>query len=483
MFLEGGIAMGIGDRVRDAVRLAFFRHVSEARLRGTWLAMLLAVLVTVAIPTLYGLQEHGEAGVFSLRTLPGALFAAVTTLFAAIVVGSMVRRDDAIPRIWLASLLAWIVIDTLTLVLWYLLSELADAELPRAVNTAFFVGPLLWLALATVRFGNSIAEAGRPRRAAAYVLGLALVTLPLAGINPERSLWTKDWTRDRGAAAGNWKSFQAAGDEEVIYRHAEVLARGLDAVTQGRPGIVDVFFVGMAGYGHQDVFMREIDKVAQLMGDRFDAEGHIVKLVNNPKTVREVPIATVTSLRAALKRVAEKMDVQEDVLVLFLTSHGSADHRFSLSLAPLQLRDLDPATLREVLDSSGIRNRVVIVSACYAGGFVEKLKDERTLVIASAAPDRNSFGCSNEAEWTYFGQAYFNEALRKTRSFTRAFDEAVVAIEAREKQGGHDPSRPMLWQGAAIREKLAELERQLMWAEPAAPPKRARTALASAGVP
>ena len=479
MILEGGVIMGMIDRVRDAVRLAFFRRVSEARMRASWFGVLLAVLVTVAIPTLYGLYSHGMAGVVSLRVLPGALFSAVMTLLAAIVVGTMVRRDDAIPRIWFAALLVWIVIDSLMFVLWYFLEDVANLDMPVIANQVFILVPLTWVALATVRFGNSIAEAGRPRRALAYVLGLALLTLPLAGINPSRSLWTKDWSSEDGGNGG-WKAFQAAGDEEVIYRHAEVLARGLEAVKQGRPGMVDVFFVGMAGYGHQDVFMREIDKVAKLMGDRFDAEGHIVKLVNNPKTVSDVPIATVTSLRAALKRVASQMDVEEDVLVLFLTSHGSADHKFSLSLSPLQLRDLDPATLREVLDGSGIRNRVVIVSACYAGGFVEKLKEDRTLVIASAAPDRNSFGCSNEAEWTYFGQAYFNEALRKTRSFTRAFDEAVVAIEAREKKGGHDPSRPMIWQGAIIRDKLAELERQLMWAEPAAPSKRARTALASA---
>jgi hypothetical protein len=155
------------------------------------------------------------------------------------------------------------------------------------------------------------------------------------------------------------------------------------------------------------------------------------------------------------------MNRDEDVLVLFLTSHGSADHKFALDLWPLKLNELDPAALRKALDESAIRNRVVVVSACYSGGFVERLRDANTLVITAAAPDRNSFGCSNEAEWTYFGRAYFDEALRTTRSFTDAFALAVPAIERRERAESFEPSRPQMVVGSAIRAKLAALEQQL----------------------
>ena len=155
------------------------------------------------------------------------------------------------------------------------------------------------------------------------------------------------------------------------------------------------------------------------------------------------------------------MDVEEDVLVLFLTSHGSAEHKFSLDLYPFRFKQIDPGTLRQALDDSGIRNRVVIISACYAGGFAGRLQDPNTLVIAAAAPDRNSFGCSNEADWTYFGKAYFDEALRQTHSFTSAFEMAAPAIETREKGANHDPSKPLMVVGTNIGETLARLERQL----------------------
>jgi hypothetical protein len=147
--------------------------------------------------------------------------------------------------------------------------------------------------------------------------------------------------------------------------------------------------------------------------------------------------------------------------VLYMTSHGSEDHEFSLSLWPLGFARMDPAVLKSLLDESGIRNRVVIVSACYSGGFVEPLKGPDTLVITAAAADRTSFGCSNEAEWTYFGKAYFDEALRGTHSFTKAFQAAQPRIAKRETQDGFDPSNPQISVGERIAARLDELERQL----------------------
>ncbi|HSS26343.1 MAG TPA: C13 family peptidase [Usitatibacter sp.] len=222
-----------------------------------------------------------------------------------------------------------------------------------------------------------------------------------------------------------------------------------------------MFFVGMAGDGTNPVFTREVDSVAKLMKDRFGAEGHVIKLENGPGTAETNPVASLTSLRAALKRVAAQMDIEEDVLVLFLTSHGSTDFQFSLQLWPLDFKRLDPAALRQALDESGIRNRIVVISACYSGGFVDKLRDDHTVVITAAAKDRNSFGCDSMADWTYFGRAYFDEALRQTHSFTKAFDIARPLIEQREQAEKFDPSMPQISVGAAAQAKVDALAAQL----------------------
>ncbi len=249
--------------------------------------------------------------------------------------------------------------------------------------------------------------------------------------------------------------------ESVFYRQPEVLARELDSVRPRTPGRTNLYLIALAGFGGQDVFMREVESVAQLFRERFDAEGHVVRLVNNPMSALDTPIASRTSLQAALDRVAGVMNRDEDVLVLFMTSHGSADHRFALELGNMQFHDLDPATVRGLLDDAGIRNRVVIVSTCFSGGYVAPLAGADTLVITAAGADRTSFGCGNEFDWTYFGDAYFNHALRTTHSFTGAFDAARPAIEARERAERFPPSQPQISVGERIGMRLVDLAAQL----------------------
>jgi hypothetical protein len=82
-------------------------------------------------------------------------------------------------------------------------------------------------------------------------------------------------------------------------------------------------------------------------------------------------------------------------------------------------------------------------------------------VISASAVDKNSFGCSNEADWTYFGKAYFDEALRKTHSFVDAFEAAKPVIAEREKTEGYVASEPQIALGESIKPKLLKLTQQL----------------------
>jgi hypothetical protein len=448
--------------LKIALRLASFRRVSEDELRMPWMWILGIAAATLLPPLVYALIDTGSDGMLGWQNLPGVLFHIPVMLVGSVVVAYFVGRRDQVMEIFAATMLAWIVIDFSCLALWLV----APDRLHRSNFTsfAFYVGPLAWLAFAVGRYSATLSTILTTRGAiVASILASLFMALPLGAVYRERSLWTMDYARKY---ASEQKSelrtmMRAAASEEAFYRQPELLEQALAGLKPERKGVIDIYMVGVAGYGNQDVFMREVDSVAKLFRERFDADGHIVKLVNNPKTVMSLPIATSTSLRMTLKRVGAAMNPDEDVLVLFLTSHGSHDHHFSLDLWPLELKQLDPAMLREMLDASGIKNRVVIVSACYAGGFTKALANDNTLVIAAAAPDRNSFGCSNENDWTYFGKAYFDDALRKTLSFTQAFDIAKAEVEQREKEENVDPSMPQMAVGSAIRGKLAALERQL----------------------
>ena len=98
--------------------------------------------------------------------------------------------------------------------------------------------------------------------------------------------------------------------------------------------------------------------------------------------------------------------------------------------------------------------RVLVVSACHSGSFIPALADAKTLVIAAARADRSSFGCNDKREWTYFGEAYFNQALRKETSFKKAFKQASELIKTWEAKEKLLPSLPQMKGGEAL--ELAE---------------------------
>ena len=240
-----------------------------------------------------------------------------------------------------------------------------------------------------------------------------------------------------------------------------LLEESLDRLAPQRPGVEDLYFVGAAGYASEDVFFNEAGLAADLLRARFDTDHRSLLLVNNPKTVHVLPVASATSLRLALEAVGRTIDPEEDVVFVFLTTHGGGDHQLAMEFWPLQLDGITPAALKSMLDEAGIRWRVIAISACYAGGFVEPLKDERTLVMTAADADNTSFGCGADSDLTYFGKAYFDEALRNTYSFARAFEAARVAIGKREQSLGLTPSNPQIFVGEAIAEKLQRMERRL----------------------
>jgi hypothetical protein len=258
---------------------------------------------------------------------------------------------------------------------------------------------------------------------------------------------------------GEDEGAKRAVSEEALYLQPSLLERELTAVEPGQKGAPELFVLVVAGDASQDVFMKEADYVASQFEESFGAQGHIVTLINNPQSAKDTPMASVTSMQHTLDYFAQVMDPAKDILFLYLTSHGSPDHKFSLQFGGVQFNDLDPPRLREMLDKSGIRRRVIVVSACYSGGFVEALKSEDTLVITAAAADRTSFGCSNEADFTYFGKAYFEEALHKTTSFTKAFELAKASIAKREQQEKVEPSKPQIFVGAHIEAVLDEFEK------------------------
>jgi hypothetical protein len=216
--------------------------------------------------------------------------------------------------------------------------------------------------------------------------------------------------------------------EAALYNQRRLLDEALAAVAPSDPRKIDLYLLAVAGDGSQEVFRREVEFVRRQFARDFGTQGRSVVLVNSRNTAGAAPMATLTSIRESLKTIAARMDRERDILFMFLTSHGSKEHELVLSQDNMGLRSLPARELGALLKASGIRWRVVVVSACYSGGFIEDLKDDHTLVITAARHDRQSFGCADENDFTYFGRAFFKEALPGSRSFEEAFRKAETLI-------------------------------------------------------
>jgi hypothetical protein len=249
-----------------------------------------------------------------------------------------------------------------------------------------------------------------------------------------------------------------ADTESITPDQQSVLDKVVRQFWPQRPGITDLYFVGFGGDGQQRVFRREALLGERIFGWRMGTATRALQLINDRDDHDSFAIASMAGLRYALTRIGTAMDPKDDVLVLWLTSHGGPQtglHVFNND--PRLDTDLMPADVRSALDDSGIQWRIVIVSACFAGIFIEPLKSDTTAIITAADSAHTSFGCADNRELTYFGEAFLRDAMPKATSLQAAFEQARQSIAAREVAERINPSNPQIWVGASMAQKLTKL--------------------------
>jgi hypothetical protein len=388
--------------------------------------------------------------------LPAASFWALPLLLCAWLIAHIGGGPDADRRV-LPLAVSGFALAALGSVASTLLAVLADYSATVDLRYQWLVWvPALWVTIAWA-FGAPRMAGLRGWRA----LGAAVLAALLA-MGPQ---WTADagtrlWVPADAGEGGESSSQAAAAAEQFVYGQIDLLEDSLDRVAPGRPGVTELYSITFGGSGSQDVFLNEALGVNEVMADLFDTGDRSVVLANSQKQPGQTPFATVTALQRTLATMAERMDDGEDILFLFLSSHGTPDHTLDVSLAPYRFEQLTPGRLRSLLDESGIRFRVIVVSACYSGGFVQPLASPDTMVITASRGDRASFGCRDGEQWTDFGRAFFKEALPATGSFEGALRRARELIAQREAAAKLTPSEPQIFVGDAIRERLQALRTQ-----------------------
>ena len=286
----------------------------------------------------------------------------------------------------------------------------------------------------------------------------ALITLLMVLVSPwaigTLNLDTRLWVTEESAQADDANDADDA--EALFYDQPARIAAAAARIKPAQPGRPGVYFMGFAGDGGQGVFRREAQFASEVFGVRFGSQERSLLLINDVGDRDSYPLASLSGLGQSLKVLASRMHPETDVLMLFLTSHGSQDG-LEVENGALPLAQISPSDLRVVLDASGIRWRVVVVSACYAGVFIDALKSDTSAIVTAADAGHSSFGCDDDRELTWFGEAFLKDSLPGSASLEEAFHKAAGLIARREDAEHQIHSNPQLYLGPLMRKKLEAL--------------------------
>lgn len=283
----------------------------------------------------------------------------------------------------------------------------------------------------------------------AWIIGLGLAvstSVDGQGFEDNASRANKGWTADQGRD-GAWHLDQ--------HRKMSVT---LASILPQRPGTIDAYVVAV-GLDSDPVFGREAREAANVLSRRYNAAGRTVVLSTGKED--KAPHGSPGNIAAILAAVAAKMNVKEDVLILYTTSHGNAEVGIVYRDGDNGVGMIAPKRMARLINSLGIERRVIMISACFAGVFVPELQNANSVILTAASADRNSFGCAPGNDWTFFGDALINHALRKPQPLDKAAAEAITLINQWEISKNLLSSFPQASIGEGTKAWLPSLEARM----------------------
>jgi hypothetical protein len=388
--------------------------------------------------------RYGHDAEFVPYDAPGFSWYMLPFLLAAWLASRLTR-----PRVRFRSILFLLVVAGPVITgAAFILAHNVPRNLVTAVAVAFVIYLIVYLEVGL----RALAGQRQPGAMTAIIA----ITLLFVSVNSAFYFYPTLWSDPEPDSTDNESQVEKA--EDLLISQGPRIEAEVNRVVPAESGRPGVYFVGFAGVGKQKVFADEIKLAAQRIAGRYDAAHRTVLLLNDKRDVDSHPLATVEGLKLALKDVAARMDVERDVLFLSLSSHGSEDPSLSVSNLGVSLRDLSGTDLAEALHSSGIKWKVIVISACHAGAFIDALRDDNSIILTAAAADRTSFGCNDERELTYFGEAFYRDALPRAATLQDAFSLAKADIESREERERVRASNPQAFFGPALQKKFAEID-------------------------
>lgn len=205
----------------------------------------------------------------------------------------------------------------------------------------------------------------------------------------------------------------------------------------------DVYLV-VAALDSDAVFGREAIEVTKILEKKYNARGRTIILSSGDDERNQTPEGTPDNLAKTIARLGEIMDAQNDILIVYLTTHGHPITGLAYKNKGYATGSIGTERLKTILNEGGIKNQMIMLSACFSGIFIPELASDERVIVTAAAADRASFGCKPDNDWTFFGDAMINHAMRKDIEFKLAFQDARNTINAWEKKARLKSSNPQI---------------------------------------
>jgi len=447
--------------IKLASRAAVWRRTSDPPLVALPTLLTFAALLA-ALRVLLQLAEAGSWNAFN----PYGLNAVVAWIALELAIAALFVQ----PRARATALAAMFVLSLITDIALGAVNLggplIADAAIEHLVSSGTIVAAIygavfVWWTGAMICVVGSL-EGRSGWRLAARVAGLWLALFGANLLVPHTPVFVPP---DFDPRSANWweavyptqraesKPRRSGEIAEIEKLQPKLLQKQIAQLAAARKGETNIYVLALAGWADQDVFVKELDGGIEAIAGVLPIKNRTVRLINRPDTVKTIPLANFPNFAAAVHGIGALMDHDNDVLLLLMTSHGFRNG-FALQL-PGDNSLLTPQQVATTLDGEAIKNRVVIVSACYAGIFLPSLVNDNTIVLTAADAEHTSFGCAPQRDWTYFGDAFFHQSLHPGSDFESAFDHARTLIHGWEMMDHATPSNPQGSFGRALVAKLA----------------------------
>jgi Peptidase C13 family len=149
-----------------------------------------------------------------------------------------------------------------------------------------------------------------------------------------------------------------------------------------------------------------------------------------------------------LRRIADLPARPGDRCLIFLTSHGERGAGLWLARSN---RALSPEELARALSRGcAAVPTIVVVSACYSGGFANgKMAKPNRVILTAARGDRPSFGCQAHRTYNFFDECLLG-VLPQSSTWRAVFNGANRCVRRMEQALGVQPSEPQAYFGGTV---------------------------------